>query len=94
MIFGNLGKMGEMLQQAKKIKDAMAKVKCEGEAGGIKVIVSGEMDLLEISIPPETNPKNIEKLVKDAANKALRGAKVEAAKMMQGMTGGLSLPGL
>lgn len=91
-MFGNLGKMGEMLKQAKAMKDAMSKVKCEAEAGGVKVVVNGEMDILEIKIPPEVSIVRAEGLVKEAANKALRSAKVEAAKMMQGLTGGLSLP--
>lgn len=88
-MFGNLGKMGEMMKQAKAMKDAMAKVKCEGEAGGVIVTVNGEMDILEVKIPPEVNVMRAGNLVKEAANKALRSAKAEAAKMMQGLTGGL-----
>ena len=94
-MFGNLGKMGEMLKQAKAMKDAMSKIKCEGEAGGVKVTVNGEMDVLEVKIPPEAGSR-AEELVKEAANKALRSAKMEAAKKMQGLTGGLGgmIPGM
>jgi DNA-binding protein YbaB len=95
-MFGNLGKMGEMLKQAKAMKDAMSKIRCEGEAGGVRVTVNGEMDVLEVKIPPEVSGVKAEGLVKEAANKALRSAKMEAAKKMQGLTGGLGgmLPGM
>ena len=86
-IFGNMGKMAEMMKQAKAMKDALSRVKCEGEAGGVKVVVNGEMDILEVKIPPEVSIVRAENLVKEAANKALRSAKVEAAKMMQGLSG-------
>lgn len=94
MIFGNLGKMGEMIKQAKKIKETMSKIRCEGEAGGVKVVVNGEMDILEVKIPQESNIARLENLFKDAANRALHQAKAEAAKSMQSLTGGLSLPGM
>ena len=90
MIFGNLGKMGEMLKAAKQMKDALSRARFEGEAGGVRAVVNGEMDLLELKIPPGAN----ESLVKDAVNRALKTAKAEAAKMMSKMTGGLNLPGL
>jgi DNA-binding protein YbaB len=93
-IFGNLGKMGEMLKQARVMKEAMAKVKCEGESGGVRVVVNGEMDIVEIKIPPEVSVVRAQSLVKDAANRALHSAKIEAAKLMQGLTGGMSLPGM
>lgn len=86
-MFGNLGKMGEMIKQARAMKDAMSKIRCEGEAGGVRVAVSGEMNILEVRIPPDMNGAKAEGLVKEAANKALRSAQMEAAKRMQGMGG-------
>lgn len=94
MIFGNLGKMGEMIKQANKIKQAMSRVRCEGEAGGVKAVVNGEMDLIELKIPADMPASKAEGLVKEAVNKAMHSAKMEAAKAMQGLTGGLSLPGM
>ncbi|MDD4178995.1 MAG: YbaB/EbfC family nucleoid-associated protein [Candidatus Margulisbacteria bacterium] len=93
-MFGNMGKMAEMMKQAKRMKDEMSRARFEGEAGGVKVTVNGEMDLLEVKIPPEMTAQKIEGSVKDAANKALRTAKSEAAKLMSKMTGGMQLPGM
>lgn len=83
MIFGNIGKMGEMLKQAKAMKDALSKVRCEGEVAGVKAVVNGEMDLIELKVPPEASSDSI----KEAVNRALRSAKVEAAKLMQNLAG-------
>ncbi len=86
-MFGNLGKMAEMVKQAKAMKDAMSKIRTEGEAGGVKVAVNGEMNILEVSVPAGLDAQKAGGLFKDAANKALRSAQMEAAKRMQGMGG-------
>lgn len=94
MVFGNLGKMAEMVKQANEIKKEMQRARYDGEAGGVKVVVNGEMDLLEVKIPPEMPANKIEHAVKEAVNKTMRTAKQDMAKKMSKMTGGLSLPGM
>lgn len=94
MIFGNLGKMGEVLRQAKQLKDELSKARYEGEAGGVKVIINGEMEIVELKIPQEANVSKLESLIKDAVNRAMRQAKVDMAAKMSKVTGGLQLPGL
>lgn len=86
-MFGNLGKMGEMIKQAKAMKELMGKIRCEGEAGGVKVVVNGEMNILEVDIPAGMDASKASGSVREAANKALRSAQMEAAKKMQGMGG-------
>ena len=93
MIFGNLGKMGEMLKQAKQIKDELSKARFEAESGGVRAVVNGEMDIVELKITPGMDSFKAESAAKEAVNKALRTAKAEAAKLMSKMTGGLQLPG-
>jgi len=93
-MFGNMGKMAEMMKQAKQVKDQMSRARFEGESSGVKVLVNGEMEVLEVKIPPELAPAKAEGAVKDATNKALKNAKAEAAKMVSKMTGGLNLPGM
>ncbi|MFA6431419.1 MAG: YbaB/EbfC family nucleoid-associated protein [Candidatus Margulisiibacteriota bacterium] len=94
MVFGNLGKMGEMMMQAQKIKSQLNKSRYEGEAGGVRVTVNGELEILEITIPQEMGVSKIAGNVKDATNRALKTAKNDVAKVMQKLTGGMNLPGM
>lgn len=88
MVFGNLGKMAELMKQAKAMKDEMSKARYEAEAGGVKVVMNGEMEILELRVPPGTG----ENVIKDAVNRALKAAKDGAAKSLQKLTGGMPLP--
>ena len=100
MIFGNMGDMikmaREMQGQIKKIREELSKQVFEGASGGVVVRVNGEMELKEIKIDPgAVDPQkvsNLEKQVSEAARKALKSAKDEAARKMKGLTGGLGLP--
>ncbi len=98
MVFGQFGDMmkqaKELQANLKKIKDELARARYEAEAGGIKVIVNGEMDILEIKINPAVDTGKIESLVKEAANRALKTAKEDAAQKLKKATGGLSIPGM
>jgi len=98
MIFGNLGdivKQAKDLQSnLKKIKEELTLLRYEAEAGGVKVIVNGEMEILEIKIVPSVNLNKAEALIKEAANRALKLAKDDAAEKLKKAAGGLNLPGL
>jgi DNA-binding protein YbaB len=93
MIFGQFGDMvkqaRELQSNLKKVKDELARAKYDGEAGGIKVTVNGEMDILEV----KGASANLNSF-KDAANKALKLAKDDAAEKLKKATGGISIPGL
>lgn len=94
MIFGNIGKMGEMLKQAKQLKEELSKARYEGEAGGVKVVINGEMEIVELKIPPDMSPGKIESSVKEAVNRTLKTAKNDMAQKLGKITGGLQLPGM
>ncbi|MFH1542054.1 MAG: YbaB/EbfC family nucleoid-associated protein [bacterium] len=97
MIFGNLGNMGEMLKMAKEMKGKLSEMKKELQAAryeetvnGIKVVISGEMQIMELKIPG--NLTNLDKQVQEAINKVMKIAKDDAAQKMKGLAGGLGLP--
>jgi len=97
MIFGNLGDMAgmmkkamEMQKQMKKIKDELSKARYEAEVNGNKVIVNGEMEILEMHAGENLSIKD----VKEATNKALKKAKEDAANKLGDVTGGMNIPGL
>jgi len=98
MIFGNMGEIVKMAGQLKKIKDELSREVFEGSSGGVVAKVSGDMEIKEIKIDPQMvdpgNVNKLEKLVQEAAGKALKIAKDAAAKKMKGLTGGLGLPGM
>lgn len=101
------GNMNQMLRQAQKMQEDMAKAQeelkrssYEGTAGGgvVKVVVSGEREVLSITFAPEAvDPDDIEilqDLTMVAVNDALKKAEEAATEAMGQITGGISIPGL
>ena len=105
MIFGNLGNMGELMKQAKKMQEDLKRVKNElsaemfsTEKNGVKVTVSGDMEIKEVKIDPGAKATDkvarLDGLVKDVTNEALKKARDYATNKLRGLTGGLNIPGL
>jgi DNA-binding YbaB/EbfC family protein len=105
--FPGMGNMNQLMKQAKKMQEQMAKLQEELEkrtvetsAGGgvVTVVANGKKEIVEIVIAPEAvDPDDVEMLqdlIMAAVNEALR----QADEMVQGemgkLTGGLSIPGL
>ena len=101
--------LNQLLKQAQQMQAEMAKAQdelkhetVEASAGGgmVKVTMSGDMTLREITISPEAidpeDPELLQDMVTAAVNEALRSAQELAANRMGGITGGLGggLPGL
>ena len=101
--------LNQLLKQAQQMQAEMAKAQeqlkeetVEASAGGgmVKVTMTGDMQLREITISPEAIDPDDAELLQDmvtaAVNEALRSAQELAANRMGGITGGLGggLPGL
>ncbi|WP_085830875.1 YbaB/EbfC family nucleoid-associated protein [Collinsella vaginalis] len=99
--------MNQMMQQARKMQEQMAKVEEElktttvdASAGGgmVKVTVNGAMMLESITIDPEAlDPEDVEMLqdmIVAAVNEAQRGVSEIASRRMGAVTGGLNIPGM
>ena len=86
----------EMAEAQEKLKDEVV----EASAGGgmVKVKMSGDLRLLEVTIDPEAiDPEDAELLqdmVLAATNQAIANAQELAASKMGGVTGGMDLGGL
>ncbi|MHB0912951.1 MAG: YbaB/EbfC family nucleoid-associated protein [Armatimonadota bacterium] len=105
--FGKIGDMAGMMQQAKKMYEAVQQVqeelaaeRIEASSGGgmVKAVATGAGDLVEVKINPDAiDPDDVEMLedlVTTAVREALAKAKeISEAKMGQ-VTGGLGLPGM
>jgi nucleoid-associated protein EbfC len=97
--------MNALLKQAQQMQAEMAKAQeqladevVEASAGGgmVKVTISGDLQLREISIDPEAvDPEDAEMLadmVQAAVNEGIRAAQELASSKLGGITGGLGGP--
>ena len=106
MDFSDLGKMKDMMSQAKMMQEQMeAKLSetiVEGQAGGgmVTVRMNGRKEVLRIKIEPTAMGANasdlelLEDLITAAVNDAGRRADEAMKSSVAGMMGGLDLPGL
>ncbi len=110
MNFSDLGKMKEMMSQAKEMQEQMerklAETIVEAQSGGgmVTVRMNGRKELLKLTIEPTamgSNASGIELLqdlitaaVNEAGRRADEAMKHNVQGMMGGMLGGLDIPGL
>lgn len=106
-MFGQLGNIAGLMKQAKEMQSKMkemqeavanARFEAESGAGAVKATVSGKMELVALTISPDTvksgDVEMLEDLVKSAVCAAQRKAADGMRAEMQKITGGMNLPGL
>ena len=85
----------DMMEAQEKLKDEIVEASAGG--GTVKVKMSGDLELKEVTIDPEAlDPDDADVLadmVMAAVNEALRAAQERASEKMGGITGGLGGPG-
>jgi DNA-binding YbaB/EbfC family protein len=94
----------KMMQQAQEMQERLQKrmgeMTVEATAGGgmVTVTVSGHKNLLSVKLDPEVVSKDdiemLQDLIVAAVNDAQRKVDEALAGQMQGMMGGLKIPGL
>jgi DNA-binding YbaB/EbfC family protein len=106
MNFSDLGKMKEMMSQAKVMQEQMEQklsatvVEAESGGGMVSVRMNGRKELLKLRIEPTAMGSNasdielLEDLITAAVNEAGRRADEAIKQSVAGMMGGLNLPGL
>jgi nucleoid-associated protein EbfC len=106
MDFSDLGKMKEMMGQAKQMQEQMerrlAETGVEASAGGgvVTVRMNGKKEVLRLKIEPSaigsagSDLELLEDLITAAVNEAGRRADDAMKASVVGMMGGLGLPGL
>lgn len=98
--------MQALLKQAQKMQQELGKAEAElstkeyeASMGGgvVKVIVTGGMEVKKVEIEKELLTENgkedLEDLLKSALNEALQNASKDKEKVMNGLTGGVKMPG-
>lgn len=101
------GNMNQLLKQAQKMQENMAKMQEELETkeletsvggGAVTVKVNGKKEIVKISIKEEVvDPDDVEMLedlVMSAVNEALRSVDEMQSSQMSKITGGMNIPGL
>jgi nucleoid-associated protein EbfC len=93
-----------MMKQAQQMQDKlqkqMAEMKVEATSGGgmVTVVMNGAKQVQSLTIDPEVVSKDDVEMLQDlilaAINDAHRKADEAMSKEMQGMMGGLKIPGL
>jgi len=93
-----------MMQQAQQMQERLQKqmidMRVEATAGGgmVTVVINGNKQLLQLKIDPEVVSKDDVEMLQDlilaAVNDAHRKVDESLASQMQGMMGGLRIPGL
>ena len=101
---GGAGDMMKQLQQVQRqmaeAQEALADETVEYTAGGgmVKVVADGHQNIRSISIDPQVlDPDDVgmlEDLVLVAVNGAIEASQELANQRMEGLTGGLNIPGL
>ena len=99
--------MNNIVKQAKKIQEKIAKIQeemenktVEASSGGgmVSVIINGKNELLSLKIEKEVvNPEDVEMLqdlIIAAVNEGMRKAQEMVAAEMSQVTGGLNIPGM
>jgi nucleoid-associated protein EbfC len=94
----NMMKQAQQMQE--RMQKQMAEMRIEATAGGgmVTVVMDGSKQVQSIKIDPEAVSKDDVEMLQDlilaALNDAHRKADEAMAKQMQGMMGGMKIPGL
>ena len=96
---GMLGQIQKLQQEMIKAQEALAEETIDVTAGGgaITIVVTGQQRVKSIQLQPEVvDPNDIEMLqdlLVAAVNEAIERSQAYAAEKLQGLTGGLGIPG-
>ena len=92
--------MAQAQQMQERLQRQMTEMRVDAAAGGgmVKVTVNGNKQLLHITLDPEVVSKDdlemLQDLIVAAVNDAHRKVDEALATQMQGMMGGLRIPGM
>jgi DNA-binding protein YbaB len=95
-MFDKAKNLYKLQKQARQIKKDLKKTHIEAEQDGIKVIINGEQEVVEVMIPDEalTDAKKLAKTLEICFNKAVKKSQQIGAERMKEVMGDMNLPGL
>lgn len=86
----------KLQKQAREIKKKLNNTHIEAEQEGVKVVINGEQEIIEVTISEEAlqDSKKLGKTLVATLNKAIKKSQQIGAEMMKDVMGGLNLPGM
>jgi len=81
---GKLGDLNKLRQQAMQMQKSLSGQQVVVEENGVKVVISGDQKILELTIQGLSN-----QVLNEVLNKAIRKSQELAAKELMNMQGGL-----
>lgn len=93
-MFSQMGDMYKLQKEAKKLKKELAQTHISAEEAGVKVVVTGEQEMVSFEVLDSSLMSDAKKLshaVVKATNKAMKKAQTIAAEKMKPLMGGMGL---
>jgi len=90
-MFNKLKQFKDLRSQAKTMQGALAQETVTEERNGVKLVLNGNMEIVELRLNPELSQDAQEAAIKNCFNEALKRTQRLMAKKLQEMGG---LPGL
>jgi DNA-binding YbaB/EbfC family protein len=97
---GMINQLQKLQENMAKTQEALAQETLTVTAGGgaVTIVITGNQRIQSITLKPEIiDPADVEMLqdlIVAAVNEAIQASQAHAADKMQGLTGGLNIPGL
>ena len=82
--FGKLGDINKLRQQAMQMQKNLSAQTITVEENGVKVVITGDQKIVEISVQGIGNP-----VLNEVLNKAIRKSQELAAKELMNVSGGM-----
>lgn len=98
-LFGQAKDLYKLQKQAKEIKKKLQNLQIEAEVRGVKVVITAEQEVVEVTISEEMlapeKKTGLQSTLKEAFNKAIKKSQEVAAAEMKDLMGdmGMNLPG-
>jgi len=90
-MFNKLKQIKDLRSQAKTMQDTLSHETVTEEKNGVKVVLNGNMEIIELTLNPELNTESQAEAVKSCVNNSIKKAQKIMAKKLQEMGG---FPGL
>jgi DNA-binding protein YbaB len=75
----------KQLKQLKDLQDQLKKEKIEMEKNGVKVVINGKMEIEELTLNPDLDINQQQRILKDCINDAMHKVQMSMAQKMSKM---------